>query len=718
MEVLKYKKAAAILLALLFMVIAVSPAAAQAPGPPALISPADGGFVPGTEILFFWNPVGGIISYDLEISKFSNFSSRLNNVTYYPMTPSMSVPGFLNDGTQYYWRVRAVNASGESSWVIRSFYNCASPPSGPELSYPGDASHTPDSPLIFMWKASGGAVKYHLQVSKQNNFANLDINENNYPSLQFIASLPNDGTTYYWRVRALNAANLGNWSAVRSFVKGSYPQVNLTPPVLISPAQNANVAGTSVSFNWNPVAGANHYVVQAARDSNFSDQIFSDPGSTGTSITRSNFPNNGTRIYWRVRAVAYGSGFGEWSTSSFISGHLPLPPVLISPANNSNFAGTSPIMFTWNPSDGATKYHLQSSSNINFSTFKINNSTLTATSYEISGSYPVNPQTIYWRVKAGNLHNNWSDWSEVRSYVHGPPLPPPVPTLISPAPNAQISEGSITFTWNPSAGATRYHIQVSRKSNFSNTDNNDDSLTTTSYVKPSSALETYYWRVRAGNTVAWSNWSEARSFNRVTPPPPIPEPVSPGIKANVPGTTVTFNWNPSSGATRYHLQVGTSSIFLHPLLFNNDDIGSTQMAVPGFPDDGTSFYWRVRAFNEAGGWSEWNVQSRSFVNGLKQVQVPPPAVPILTAPAVGVILSGNSVAFSWSQVKNAVKYQLQIGTNNSFDTFFFNNSNINATSHTVPNFPPGANRYYWRVRAGSAAGIWGEWSESRMFNTN
>ena len=71
-----------------------------------------------------------------------------------------------------------------------------------------------------------------------------------------------------------------------------------------------------------------------------------------------------------------------------------------------------------------------------------------------------------------------------------------------------------------------------------------------------------------------------------------------------PATTVTFKWSGPSRATKYHLEVSTSSTFAGTSVFD-EEVGSvTSKEVTGL-SLGTMYYWRVRAGNDAG-WGAWS----------------------------------------------------------------------------------------------------------------
>ena len=87
---------------------------------------------------------------------------------------------------------------------------------------------------------------------------------------------------------------------------------------------------------------------------------------------------------------------------------------------------------------------------------------------------------------------------------------------------------------------------------------------------------------------------------------------SPSNESTANGTSIIFQWNSSSGATDYHLQLATDSSF-NNLLYDSAVGNTTSIPLSGFPDDGTRFYWRIKAGNTA----EWSGYSSTwyFNNG-------------------------------------------------------------------------------------------------------
>ena len=87
----------------------------------------------------------------------------------------------------------------------------------PILATPSNSSSAISLSPTLNWNLSEGSRTYHLQVSLESIFNTLVFEQNDLSitSKQVNNLLP--GKTYYWRVRAINAGGISNWSNIWSF---------------------------------------------------------------------------------------------------------------------------------------------------------------------------------------------------------------------------------------------------------------------------------------------------------------------------------------------------------------------------------------------------------------------------------------------------------------------------------------------------------------------
>ena len=298
--------------------------------------------------------------------------------------------------------------------------------------------------------------------------------------------------------------------------------------------------------------------------------------------------------YWRVQPLygeleyhnTYGVWTGGWSFRrlGFTAKNL---------VTSVNWATPT---FSWSMVEGASTYRLQVSTDPNFGSTVINQTTpmtsFTPVSTLAQGVY-------YWRVqviryKAYSSIGN--DWSEVVQFNLG--LPSPTGLM----PDFDPSEGvpyAPTFCWDPLIKyndvepyepiltAWKYKVQVSRDENFSTI---YDTITTNNTCwTPTSGYHdgTYWWHVAMvdGNGKL-GPYSPSATFTKQYP---VTTLISP-INESVPGTP-TFIWTPVDGAATYVFEVSKYPTFT-PTYDSVKTINTQFTPTKTYTSD-VIYYWRV-----------------------------------------------------------------------------------------------------------------------------
>jgi hypothetical protein len=163
----------------------------------------------------------------------------------------------------------------------------------------------------------------------------------------------------------------------------------------------------------------------------------------------------------------------------------------------------------WNVSSGATTYRVQVATSSAFTTIKYDQAGMGATSTIASG---LSGNTkYYWRANATSSAGT-SAWSAVWSFTTEPAVPPPAPTLISPANGATNVAPTPGLIWNSAGNATSYRLQVSTSSKFSPLVFDQRNITQTWIIVGLNKNTLYYWRVNATNAYGTGAWSSAWKF--------------------------------------------------------------------------------------------------------------------------------------------------------------------------------------------------------------
>ncbi|RIK28403.1 MAG: hypothetical protein DCC55_38720, partial [Chloroflexi bacterium] len=438
---------------------------------------------------FSWTAVEAAQTYQLEISTQPDLSAA---TAYQTANTDFTPTKALSNDQDYYWRVKAIDAVGNSSpWSeIRRFrmrWNFQ-----PQLLTPLNNVINRSHPY-FSWTPIPGVERYQVQVDESGSFGRplMDVEVYNTTTLGIVKieeSTVFIDQDYFWRVRGIDAQkNYTPWSNTHAFRFGFVTSPNqVYPPYYYAPdPENLPVhSDPTVAwplFIWDtaqeyaPVRNLtpDHYELTVASDPAFTQvnfQIASTKGTAAAPTAANPFINlqDGQLYYWRVRAYRDAQktqrmGVDEvWvARIDRTTNTLPISPTatLIYPDDAFETVEVPPVL-GWLPVEGATLYRVQVSRDAGFTNI-VDEAEAQFLNYvpwqNRSEAIPFG--TYWWRVRAESAPGvPIGDWSEVRHFnlsvdlVVGNRydlLPPPFLTPTAPQPSYSTSILSTTPVYDP-----------------------------------------------------------------------------------------------------------------------------------------------------------------------------------------------------------------------------------------------------------------------------
>ena len=223
-----------------------------------------------------WNAVSGATSYKV-------YRATSQNGTY-SLLGTVTATSYTNTGAKagvtYYYKVKAVNSAGESAYsnIVSGRATVTTLTMG--------HSATSGKPQL-TWKAVSGAASYRVYRATTKNGAYTVINTTKALTYTNVGAAL--GTTYYYKVEALNAA--GKSLGFSAVVEGK------VAPVLA--VGYSSVSGKP-QLTWKAVPGATEYQVYRSTQQNSGYSKINTTTSTSYVNTGA---KAGTTYYYRIVAV-------------------------------------------------------------------------------------------------------------------------------------------------------------------------------------------------------------------------------------------------------------------------------------------------------------------------------------------------------------------------------------------------------------------------------
>ena len=207
------------------------------------------------------------------------------------------------------WYNQFAGISDDTTWDFFTEYTSVTPPTNTS---PTDGEVISDRTPLLDWTDVTSSTGYRIQVNTTIDFTGTMVEDDDTVSVsEFTPSeleLTDFFTTYYWRVKTVNAEGWSNWSSVWSFDVSKIPSIPWPP-------DSSTIVDTTPVLDWESIAESSGYHIQIGSDIGF---------GTGTIITEddtlidSEFEtalSDNTTYYWRVKGKNTSGTWGLWGAT-------------------------------------------------------------------------------------------------------------------------------------------------------------------------------------------------------------------------------------------------------------------------------------------------------------------------------------------------------------------------------------------------------------------
>lgn len=407
------------------------------------------------------------------------------------------------------------------------------------------------------------------------------------------------------------------WMAI---VKTSAAKPNFFAPMTPDDGQ---VVTNNQEFTWSEAIGADTYTLTISENPDLSKPIIRKEGLTENRYALSENLKTDKVYYWNVEAV---NKNGSVTVSHnvkycFRMGKSDKVPGQFGPYMPSVGAKNEALKpeLKWSTAYQADSYRVIVSKNSDFSDPVVNQSGIKTVrntgqfGKASQGYYKLQEQlepktTYYWNVFAENAEGE-RPMNGVLHYftTKGSGTSPETFRLTYPANNAKNVYGRTELTWEESANAFFYHLEISDKADMSNIILERERMIYNKYTMEQNALEpgkTYYWRVTAytkNRRLKTECQDGIRSFTVEK------YPTAPLLYAEQPGEqegTVTLWFRKSDTADSYTVYYGKEQGVYTRKITGVTDSSYTISGLKG----GQLYYFAVTANNSVGESFIWNVR--------------------------------------------------------------------------------------------------------------
>ena len=455
----------------------------------------------------------------------ANYSSNVGRTSISPIT----IPfGFLADGSDGGLNIRSIGSADTSISFYVDFSQILYPP---KLATPTNGQASVATNQALTWTSVQNAVNYRVQLAKDTNFTNYEINQvTNSKSLNFNFS---PFTKYFVRLKTYSASDSSAWSSVYSFTTSANKEVNLSKFIFqssvgtytkLSGFTNSSLLGDDSSKGVKmPFAikfGSTYYDTLSLCSNGWIGLGYTkDSTYVNTLLNTSNTvakPNPKLCPLWddfkvdtlgqvkykttgvspnRIFTVEY-SYILRWSSTAKFNYQVNL------------YEGSNIIEYLYGP-----KLNVSSATNLSASIGMVGRGGGTKNIISITKTNPVTVSDTLANDTLAAVSLNSIAQGAIYRFI--PIETALAPNLIYPANNTSNIAYNPALIWNKNSYVSSYQLNFSSDSLFSNLLINERLSDTLKVLTNLIKNTKYYWRVKGYNSSDSSAWSQTFSFTTI-----------------------------------------------------------------------------------------------------------------------------------------------------------------------------------------------------------
>ncbi|WP_340153013.1 kelch repeat-containing protein [uncultured Marivirga sp.] len=628
-------------------------------------------------------------SYQVQLSFEEDFSDIISefNIT----DRSISI-GDLDPATKYYYRIKAINANGESDFTDQN--QVLTLPAKPSFK-PITKGQLNQRDAVLVWDLLAGEIdEYILQISTDSTFTDEADLISGYASKSIDSDINStlieglsSGTNYYGRIKANNSSGSSRYSDVVSFLtKPSAPDLNET-------TIRNSITQSSFQLIWNPGTGVfDKYILYLAEDMQFENLVTSFNGvdiskDVNTFIINDLVPGS---EYFVTLLSENSSGVSETSDTLMILTRPEAP--IFNTTNYLSGVTQNDAILNWEviPEifDG---YELQLSLDFSFSnenlflagygkdeisrTIDKSQSTDTVRNLEAGTTY-------FARVRAFNSSggSNYSNVVAIETIPKAPSF-----NIIN-----NITQNSASVSWSNPSGAESYLIDVNTSPEYLTDSAIFENFPVAVAFQILEDLEpgtTYYTRLQSTNENGSSGLITPFDYSDTSF---VTIPANPFLETalEIQQNTALISWENVKGANRYLLDVSNNGFQTYINNYQGIAVDDNEFLIEEL-SPGLQYQVRLKSQNGSGNSAYSNVYVFRTI----------PAQPIARDAST---VAATSFTANWDPSVGADYYILEV-TDDDFFTYTEQIIDL-AIPSRVSNLVEG-NSYKYRVKAGNSSGV-------------